>query len=70
MSEKQTAVEKLIDAILVRGLLTKELRLEMEEALQMEKEQIENAFESGTGNEWFQKYANKEQYYTETYGNK
>lgn len=66
MEKKQTAVEWLMDlstwAYLREG--------DFQEALQMEKEQIENAFTVGVE---FEVYTNPlktgKEYYTETYGN-
>jgi hypothetical protein len=59
--EQQTAVRKLIDYIIERGF---ELEYEMEMSfLDMEKEQIEKAFNT----EWSKEIRTGEQYYNETY---
>jgi len=59
--EQQTAVRKLIDYITERGF---ELEYEMEMSfLDMEKEQIEKAFNT----EWSKEIRTGEQYYNETY---
>ena len=66
MEKKQTAVEWLMD--LSRWAYLREG--DFQEALQMEKEQIENAFTVGVE---FEVYTNPlktgKEYYTETYGN-
>ncbi len=61
---KQTAVEFLIEEVECRGITTKELKLAFEQAKEMEKQQIINAFYEGCfdTNSW-----RMEQYYNETY---
>ena len=62
--EQQTAVRKLIDYIIERGF---ELEYEMEMSfLDMEKEQIKEAFKHGELPPLFDNL-NAEQYYNETY---
>ena len=64
-SNKQTAVEWLIEQIECRGLITKELREEFKQAKQMEKEQIINAVDGFPLNN---RNLEGEQYYAKTYG--
>jgi len=69
---KQTAVEWLVEQL---PLIQQEgLRYVIEQAKEMEKEQIENAYEIGFADAWDDaryddepKHAGAEQYYKETY---
>ena len=67
MSKKQTAVEwlkeKIEDELTGFTVVWGE---EFEQALQLEREQIEDAFDEGNPNGFIDK--NGEQYYTQTYG--
>jgi hypothetical protein len=55
---KQTAVQILIESINDRNLWTKELRLEAEQALQMEREQMLEASISGSNGDSFEVFYN------------
>ena len=59
---KQTAVEFLIDEISCRFIISEELRIAMYKAIEMEKEQIENAFNYGQ----FDLGMEADEYYNET----
>lgn len=65
--EQQTAVEFLIESIDARGLWTKELRKEAEQAKQMEKVQSKRDYYAGLEG-YIVKDGGFEQYYNETYG--
>ena len=66
MANKQTAVEWLINEIDSNLLVTEKVKLAVEQAKQMEKEQIEEAYGIGYTNcEVGIKY--REQYYNETF---
>jgi hypothetical protein len=60
-SKKQTAVEWLVEQIMARKLYTKEMLKEFEQALEMEKQQIMDAFNNGENK-------SAEIYYEQTYG--
>ena len=62
--EKQTAVEFLIESVMSRGLYTTEMLEEFEQAKEMEKEQMKDAWDDGL----FGKTDNFQQYYNETFG--
>ena len=64
-----TAVEFLIEEIECRGITTKELRLAFEQAKEMEKQQIENAYFDG-GQDVPLTEERCRQYYNETFKNK
>jgi hypothetical protein len=62
---KQTAVEWLIEQLENHNGVTREgFEKCIQEAKDMEKEELFNAFDSGT---YFSKWENAEQYYFETY---
>jgi hypothetical protein len=64
---KQTAVEFLIEEIECRGIITKELRIVFEQAKEMEKQQIIDAYVEG-GRKGFNEFADDyQQYYKETF---
>ena len=63
---QQTAVEFLIEGIEARNLWTKELREEAEQAKEMEKQQIIEAYIDGYEYAGFA--ADAEHYYNENYG--
>lgn len=72
---KQTAVEWLFDNLNITG--GSDDMKAFEQAKEMEKEQIENAYEIGFADAWDDaryddepKYATAEQYYKETYESK
>ena len=68
---KQTAVEYLVEQLESIGFSIKDLAdyyNEVQIALEMEKEQIEDAHEIGYINGGNHKNVNGEQYYNETYG--
>jgi hypothetical protein len=70
-----TAVEFLIEEVECRGIITKELKLAFEQAKEIEKEQIENAFSDGVDDEYeyhinSEPRKNSEQYYNETFKDK
>jgi len=69
---KQTALQQFIDKITSNhdSLFEVFYKPEIEEALQMEREQIEDAHEIGYINGGNSKKVNGEQYYNETYGGK
>jgi hypothetical protein len=50
-SDKQTAVQWLIEQVECRGLVTKELREEFKQAKEMEKEQIIKSYQQGVTDE-------------------
>jgi hypothetical protein len=69
-NSKQTAVEWLVKKLNLEGY-----DYTVEQAIEMEKEQIEDAYEIGFADAWDDaryddepKYAGSEQYYNETYG--
>lgn len=72
MSKKQTAVEILHKSLELYGnpdelvILWDELDILVKQALQLEREQIGEAFDEGNPNGFIDK--NGEQYYTQTYG--
>ena len=59
---KDTAVKFLIDEISCRFIISEELRIAMYKAIEMEKEQIENAFNYGQ----FDLGMEADEYYNET----
>jgi hypothetical protein len=68
---KQTAVEWLEEIYLTTGID----KFDWQQAKEMEKQQIEDAYEIGFADAWDDakyddepKYAGSEQYYNETYG--
>ena len=70
---KQTAVDWLFNEYIDRGLITIEA---IKQAIEMEKQQIEDAYEIGFADAWDDarydeepKYAGAEQYYKDIYGN-
>ena len=69
---KQTAVDWLFNEYIDRGLITIEA---IKQAIEMEKQQIEDAYEIGFADAWDDAryddeptYAGAEQYYKEIYG--
>jgi len=64
------AVEWLIERIINGGIYTKEMLKDLEQAKEMEKQQIETAFQAGDGDAYNLKETKTwaEQYYNETYG--
>ncbi len=64
MSKKQTAVEWLVEQILKEKKL---LDLDIQQAKEMEKQQIIEAYDSCCDDIY---YSDSEEYYTETYGKK
>ena len=70
---KQTAVKFLIDEISCRFIISEELRIAMYKAIEMEKEQIKDAFVDGAdkgemfNNENRAFTTDAEQYYNETF---
>jgi hypothetical protein len=71
---KQTAVDWLFNEYIDRGLITIEA---IKQAIEMEKQQIEDAYEIGFADAWDDAryddeptYAGAEQYYNKTYGDK
>jgi hypothetical protein len=71
---KQTAVEWLIENIPDLGKyipfgVSMELHAKFQQALELEKQQIENAWKSGDTNGRIGILKTKEQYYSETYKN-
>lgn len=67
MEKKQTAVQWLIEN--AKGFHTAESSKAMQEiALQIEREQIEDAFNAGDCNGTFETI-NRKQYYTQTFNN-
>jgi hypothetical protein len=64
MEKQQTAVEFLLEEIECRGILTKELRIAFQQAIEMEKEQIIDAYKYGNQSDV---YFKPEQYYNETF---
>jgi hypothetical protein len=73
MENKQTAVEWLeekINSVKPTDFCSIEtIKDWVKQAKQMEKEQIENAFDAGYFNHEVLFYDNAEEYYNETYGN-
>jgi hypothetical protein len=67
---KQTTVEWLIERIINGGIYTKEMLKDLEQAKEMEKQQIETAYQAGDGDAYNLKETKTwaEQYYNETYG--
>ena len=69
--KKQTAIEFLIEEIECRGIITKQLRIAFQQAKEMEKEQIEDAYKegrsSGQANWGFGNDTTSEEYFKETY---
>ena len=63
---KDTAVKFLIDKISCRFIISEELRIAMYKAIEMEKEQIENAFNYGQ----FDLGMKADEYYNETFKTK
>ena len=63
---KDTAVKFLIDEISCRFIISQELRIAMYKAIEMEKEQIIDAYDDGWLYNNQDKY-NPEQYYNETF---
>lgn len=61
---KQTAVEWLIEQMTQRDFISIPKPEWIQQAKEMEKEQLFNAFDNGT---YFSKWENAEQYYFETY---
>ena len=61
---KQTAVEWLIEQMTQRDVISIPKPEWIQQAKEMEKEQLFNAFDNGT---YFSKWENAEQYYFETY---
>ena len=73
---EDTAVKFLIDEISCRFIISEELRIAMYKAIEMEKEQIINAYRHGFtegtcfGSTTIYKFITAEEYYTSTYGSK
>jgi hypothetical protein len=69
MENKQTAVEWLVEKMSQYNFEMEVVRNKyIPEAIQMEKEQIKNSFDSGYFSYEVLFYDNAEQYYNETYG--
>jgi hypothetical protein len=68
MQKKQTAVDLLVNILNKEGFAPVLTNEEIQQAKQMEKEQIEDAHEIGYINGGNHKSVNGEQYYNETYG--
>jgi hypothetical protein len=71
---KDTAVKFLIDEISCRFVISEELRIAMYKAIEMEKEQIIDAYEQGSEdgywhpeNGYSNEFESAEQYYNETF---
>jgi hypothetical protein len=64
---KDTAVKFLIDEISCRLLISEELRIAMYKSIEMEKEQIIDAFNDGINDECIGGSKTPEQYYNETF---
>jgi hypothetical protein len=64
---KDTAVKFLIDEISCRFIISEELRIAMYKAIEMEKEQIIDAFNDGINDECIGGSKTPEQYYNETF---
>jgi hypothetical protein len=64
---KDTAVKFLIDEISCRFVISEELRIAMYKAIEMEKEQIMDAFNDGVNDECIGGNTTPEQYYNETF---
>jgi|LakMenE18May11ns_1017448.scaffolds.fasta_scaffold9398031_3 hypothetical protein len=69
MEKKQTAVEWLYHQIVIKNSDVLKFRQYLEQAKEMEKEQVIEAFKHGELPPIFVNY-NAEQYYNETYGSK
>jgi len=71
MEKKQTAVDYLVEQLIKQGFFKRLPIIEIQQASQMEKEQIKEAYKEGNHSEMrggkviFEK---TEQYYNETYG--
>jgi hypothetical protein len=67
MTKKQTAVEWLVDQLYYDQILHPYY---INQALEMEKEQIVDAFKAGDGDPYFLEHIDKyaERYYEKTYG--
>lgn len=76
MEKQKTAVEWLINEIDPNLLVTEKVRLAVQQAKQMEKEQLENFFNQGYTQGMIEdlpeksrpRFKNSEQYYLTTYG--
>lgn len=69
MSKKQTAVEWLKQKIKEQGVTHYFTINELiRKAIQMEREQIEEAFSHGLAEEYYDSGLTKSEYYTQTYG--
>jgi hypothetical protein len=64
--EKQTAVDWLLDQLLKDGYIERLPVLQFQQAKEMEKEQMKDAWDDGL----FGKTDNFKQYYNETFGGK
>jgi len=73
-SKQQTAVSWFLDQLLKDGYIKRLPVLQLQQAKEMEKQQIIEAFDFGDycvdlpEGGWKQKYDSPEQYYNETYG--
>jgi hypothetical protein len=67
MEKKQTAVDYLVEQLIKQGFFKRLPIIEIQQASQMEKEQIENAYWDG-GQDVPMISKQCEQYYNETYG--
>ncbi len=67
--KRKTAVDLLIDFMKDNEyFIGNDLIEAYVKCMEIEQRQIQDAFESGTGNEWFQRYINSEDYYNKNYG--
>jgi hypothetical protein len=67
MEKKQTAVDYLVEQLIKEGFFKRLPIIEIQQASQMEKEQIEDAWYDGISGG---QCGTSEEYYNETYGDK
>ena len=70
MEKKQTAVDYLVEQLIKQGFFKRLPIIEIQQASQMEKEQIETAYQAGDGDAYNLEQTKifAGQYYNETYG--
>ena len=70
MEKKQTAVDYLVEELIKQGFFKRLPIIVIQQASQMEKEQIQDAWKDGAygGGQFTTTFDNAEQYYNETYG--
>jgi len=70
MEKKQTAVDYLVEELIKQGFFKRLPIIVIQQASQMEKEQIQDAWKDGAygGGQFTTTFDNEEQYYNETYG--